>query len=307
MSYIKKYEYVLSIAQNGGISQAADELGISQPTLSKYIKKLESELGVELFDRSTIPIRPTVAGERFIEAGIRLIDMEHQLHKQLEEVKLNKNTVVKLGISPSRSPYLIPAIVDEYKKNNSNGNIVIKERTTAELNALLARGDIDLSISLYDQDSAGFEHIELFFEDILLAVPKELFPDTDSALKILQEAPLISVGSGLSLWQTMNETIRSLGIGDPEIECQSIESALALVKRGLGVMLVPSYVCEYGTAEQNKNLRFLNLPSELLKKNGHNYKRKVCLFYRKEQFLTQAEKDFIACVIKEVKKAVCAG
>ena len=59
MSYLKKYEYLIAVKDNGGISGAAEKLGISQPTFSKYVKKIESELGIELIDRSTLPVRLT--------------------------------------------------------------------------------------------------------------------------------------------------------------------------------------------------------------------------------------------------------
>ena len=119
MSQFKKFEYVITIANEGGISQAAEKLDISQPTLSKYIKKLESEIGLELFDRTSLPIKLTKAGECYVEAGKRLLDLETQLDKQLLEIKSNKNSVIRIGISPSRSPYLIPSLIEGYKKDKS--------------------------------------------------------------------------------------------------------------------------------------------------------------------------------------------
>jgi len=302
MSYLKKYEYVISIAHNGGISQAAEELCIAQPTLSKYIKKLEEELGLELFDRSTIPIKVTPAGEQYIEAGRRMLDLDRQLQKQLQEIKSNKNSIIHVGISPSRSPYLMPAVIEAYKRKNSSGRVVIEEKTTGELIKLLAQGKLDLIISLLDEDTESFEKIDLFEEDILLAVAKNSKYCLESALDVLCSSPLINVGKGLVMWRTMQELTEELGIKTPEIECQSIESAFALVKRGLGAMLVPSYIERFGTEEQNRNVSFFSLTDETLKRSAV-YKRKVCLFYRKEQFLTQAEKEFINCVGEEVRRA----
>ena len=99
----------------------------------------------------------------------------------------------------------------------------------------------------------------------------------------------------------MHEITENLSISSPEIECQSIESALALVKRSIGVTLVPSYIAKYGTSEQNDALRFISLSDSVLESDRIG-KRHVCLFYRKEQFLTDAEKDFISCVT-EITKA----
>lgn len=291
MSQLKKFEYVIAISEAGGISQAAERLEISQPTLSKYIKKLEVEIGIELFDRSALPIRLTEAGERYVEAGKRLIDTERQLDKQLEELKLGRSSVIRVGISPSRSPYLIPSIIEEYRKKNPTGRVIIEERTTAELSERLFRGELDLVISILDEESADFEGEELFSESILLVAPKKLCNENTNAKELMLSLPIISVGKGQAMRHTLYEISEEIGAPAPEIECQSIESGLSLVKRGLGVMIAPSYIEDFGSAEQNKELAFFKIPRQ----NAAETERKVYIFYRKEQFLTKAEKDFIFC------------
>ena len=297
MSQFKKFEYVIAISEAGGISQAAEKLDISQPTLSKYVKKLEGELGIELFDRSALPIKLTEAGRCYVEAGKKLIDVERQLDKQLEEIKLGKSSTVRVGISPSRSPYIMPSIIEAYKGINQNGKVIIEERTTAELSERLFRGELDLIISLLDETTADFEGEEIFTESILLAAPKKLCSEEISSLELMLSLPIISVGKGQSMRQTLCEISEEIGAPAPEIECQSIESGLALVKRGLGVMLAPSYIEAFGTKEQNKDVVFL----PVIRKNANETERKVYIFYRKEQFLTKAERDFISSA-KRVKE-----
>lgn len=297
MSCLKSYEYVIAIAQHGGISQAAEMLQIAQPTLSRYIKKLETELGIELFDRSTIPIRMTQAGSRYVETGMRILSLERQLQKQVQEIKLEKNTVVRIGISPTRSPYMMPAIVAAYKKHNPKGCVVIEEKVSSELNKLLAQGDLDLMISWMDEDTEEFAHTELFEENIVLAVPNTEKYSGITALDVLLTMPLISAGKGQAMWHITQEITETIGVHMPEVECQSIETALAFVKRGLGATLVPSYIAQFGTKEQNREVRFLELPVEQYPNWATAYRRRICLFYRKEQFLSQAEQDFIACAV----------
>lgn len=294
MSYLKKYEYVTAVLKYGGISQAAEHLNISQPTFSKYLKKLEAELGLELFDRSTLPIKLTRAGECFVNAGKRFLDLDRQLQKQLNEIKTNSNSVVRVGISPSRSPYMIPKIIALFKEKNPTSRVVIEEKTTKELSNRLREGELDLVISLLDEETRDFEAVTLFDESILLAVSKEKSTEKDTARDILMSSPLINVGKGQAMWQIFNEILEELSVPEPEIECQSIESALSLVKKGIGAMIVPSYIAR----EKSDIIRFL----PMVEGEISSYKRKVCLFFRKEQFLTQSEKDFIDCVIKIEKK-----
>ena len=219
------------------------------------------------------------------------MDLDRQLQKQLEEIKLNKGATVNVGISPSRAPYLMPLVIELYRKRAKEARVVVKERTTGELVRMLHEGELDLVISLLDEESDAFERVELFDEEILLAVPASRAEDHD-AETILKSETLIRIGKGLQLSRMMDEITDAVGAGEPELECQSIESALALVKRGLGVTIVPSYVKQYGSAEENRSLCFLPLPVRV----SALKQRRICLFYRKEQFLTAAEKDFIECV-----------
>ena len=300
MSYLKKYEYVIAVSDCGGISQAAERLNISQPTFSKYLKKIEIELGIELFDRSTLPIKLTKAGECYVNAGRRFIDMDRQLTKQLDEIKTNVNSVIRIGISPSRSPYMMPDIIALYKEKNPEGRVVIEERTTNELNKRLTLGELDLVISILDNETEIFDRIELFDESIVLAVPKSKCLNNSSSKEILKSSTVINVGKGQVMWQMLNEIIDKMGICKPEIECQSIESALALVKKGIGVMIVPSYIAREYNNYPSSQVSFLPL-TDINNSELSSYNRKICLFFRKEQFLTQSEKTFIECV-KEINK-----
>lgn len=296
MSYLKKYEYVIALAKLRSVSQAAESLGVSQPTFSKYLKKIESELGIELFDRSTIPLSLTKAGQVFLERGKQLIDIDKQIQKEIEEIKTGHNLVIRVGISPSRSPYMMPDIVKSYREKFPHSRIEIEERTTKELNKHLAEGNLDLVISLLDEETQNFNRIELFDESIMLAVAKGASDEYANAREVLKNTTLISVGKGQAMWKIMKDVAQELDLGEPQIECQSIESALSLVKNGIGAMIVPSYIA----TKENENVRFLPITTKVY------YRRKVCVFYRKEQFLSQAEKIFIDCVIQKerIKKEI---
>lgn len=289
MTPIKQYEFVSAIATHGGVSQAAETLGISQPSLSKHLKKLEEELGISLFDRSTIPLRLTEAGLLFLETGQRMLDLDRQFQKRLSQIKDEGNTLLRIGISPSRAPYMLPPLLSAYRDKNPNAKVIIEERTSSELSRHLSQGELDMIISLLDEDTEGFVRIPLFREHMLLAVPSDApYRDANSAIRAL---PLITVGQGQALWKTANRIVGELHAPPASTECQSIESGLALVKRGLGTMLVPSYISDFDAKEQS-GLRFLPLPDA----QALAHTRDVCLFYRKDQFLTRAENDFVLCL-----------
>ena len=206
-----------------------------------------------------------------------------------------------MGISPSRAPYLIPSVLSKYRVNENSGKVIIQEATISDLRERLMNGDLDLIISLASDDMASFESVHLFDETILLAVPQVL--DNHSSLEeVLLTLPHISVGRGQYMWNVMESVLRATDGKEPVIECQSIESAMSLVRKGMGTMFVPSYIRDYGSSDQNRGVHFYQLPLERYPCLKGATIRKVSLFYRKEQFLTQAERSFIQCA-KEVARA----
>ena len=92
MKNIRQFEIILEITRQGSISGAAETLGVSQPTLSKLVHKLEEELGLELFDRRCIPLKLTAAGECCIDAATQIMDVHHRLDKQLERIRTGTST-----------------------------------------------------------------------------------------------------------------------------------------------------------------------------------------------------------------------
>ena len=286
MSYLKQYEYLLAVDQCGSISLAAERLGVSQPTFSKYVKRLETDLGVELIDRTSLPIKLTGAGRAFLNAGRRFLDMDRQLKKELEEIKGGR-AVVRVGISPSRAPYVLPEVVAAFRNACPHARVIIEERTTDELNERLRLGELDLVISLLSDDSAAFCREELFEEDIWLAVPTGFVREGESASDLIRRVPLVSVGRGQVMWRAVNDAAATLGADVPVVECQSIESAMALVKGGVGATLVPSYMA----TERGDGVSFLPLSGV------EHAPRKVCVFFRAEQYLSQAERQFVQCVV----------
>lgn len=289
MKNLRQFEIVAEIARQGSISKAADSLGVSQPTISKFLLTLEADLGLELFDRSVLPIRLTQAGQRYLSAANKILDIQRQMEKELDDIRSRRSRVLRIGISPSRAPYILPELLARYRAVHPEGKVVVRELSMRQLSDELHRGNLDLILSLLTDDTRVFHHEPLAEETVLLAAPT----DTEglSARQILQTRTMISIGSGLQLWFLTNKILEFMGSREAALECQSIESALALVRQGLGSMLVPSYIAKHPSA--GAGLRFLSLPEDCRQRFAGELRRDLCLFYRSSSFLTEAELCFI--------------
>lgn len=290
MNYTKPFKYISEIVECQSISAAAERLHIQQPALSKYLKNVEKEIGGEIFDRSTNPISITEIGKCYLETAQKVIDADNQLQKQIADIH-NKNTKIKVGISPSRAPYLLPVIIKEFIKFEPNVQIVIVEGNMSELDCGLAEGKLDLIISLFDEDTKKFEKIDLFTESLYLAV-SPVFKSL-SFKEAINNLRLISSGRGTVL----SDILKCNAENSSLIECQNITTAFELVKADVGAAIVPSYLLDYGATA---GVSFIDIPEGV----SDNCHRKISIFYRRGQYLSSAEKKFIDCCVSVTKNKV---
>lgn len=115
-SSYSKLQYIIAIADKKSISQAARDLYISQPALTKYISTLEDELGVQLFDRTSTPIQLTYAGEVYLEYAKLQSGMEKKMRAEMEEISKMKRGRINLGIGIGQGEYWLPRILPVFSR-----------------------------------------------------------------------------------------------------------------------------------------------------------------------------------------------
>lgn len=299
MNGFRQFEVVIEIARQGSVSKAARTLNIAQPTLSKYLLNLEKSLGLELFDRSTKPIKLTDAGRMYVAAGNRICSTYERLEKEFESIKCVPEKTLKIGISPTRAHFILPELVKAFYKLNTGTKLTVKEKNTTQLNAGLLRGELDLIISFKYDGTNQFDSTPLFKEKVLFAVPKKY--KGNSFETIMKECQFITTESGLNISNMLFDILCEYKREEPKIEVQSIESAMALTSSGIGVSLVPSYV---KNRTKDDNVFFMEIPQEIGKSVFRNFERQVCIFYKRDVPLEKAQKDFIKACENSIQSIV---
>ena len=84
---LHNYEYFVAIVDEGSLTKAAEHLYVSQPSLSQYLKRLEANLGVELFDRSASPLRLTYTGERYYQYVLQMMKLDENIRREFQDIK----------------------------------------------------------------------------------------------------------------------------------------------------------------------------------------------------------------------------
>lgn len=251
----KYLEYFLSINEHKSISQAAQKLFISQPTLSQHIQKLEKQLGVEIFDRSSTPLSLTYAGEKLLKYAEEILALEKQLIKEMNDISGFIKGRVTIGISPMHGYNLLPHILPKYKEKYSKIEINLIEENALTLEALAEKGDVDIIISNLPIQSGNLDYEILSLDQILLAIPENLLPKNIERieshkkmiflndridLNLIKNHDFLLLREGHRIRQISDNLFQDLGV-KPKIflESRNIETLFKLSSLGMGITFMP--------------------------------------------------------------------
>lgn len=170
---IHELNYAICIAKHQNLTKAAQELFISQPTLSKHLKKLERELGIKLFARIDNCYIPTYAGTRYLEYASKMLALHQDWEKELFELASLNDGELHVAIPLMRSSCMVPYILPAFHKIHPNIRVHILEETYAIQKCLLKNTGIDFAIFNETSENPKLAYEFLGKEPILLAVSPE--------------------------------------------------------------------------------------------------------------------------------------
>ena len=224
--------YITTIAEEGGITAAAKKLYISQPSLSQMLRQMEEEAGVPLFDRSSLPFRPTYAGERYLHAARVMRNTHEILENELREIRGEERGRLRLGISMQRSAQLLPRILPELTGRFPKVEIVLQEAGSAKLEQLLQEGGVDVALASTEASSPLLEYRLLQREQVgILAGPgtplaQRAPSGTPISLEAAEGAPFVALKAGHSARVIQDRLFQARGLR-PELflETDNMEAA----------------------------------------------------------------------------------
>lgn len=141
------YRYLLTVAQTHNITRAAELLHISQPALTKAIRRQERELGVRLFDRGASPLELTYAGERFLESARRLLEIDAAMREEMKNIASGTKERVRLGIAVERGTVWLPLILPGFARDFPEVDVRVQEGTNEFFETAILAGRMDFCVS----------------------------------------------------------------------------------------------------------------------------------------------------------------
>lgn len=287
----KQFKYVLLLAQEGSFSRAAEMLNISQPSLSQFIKKIEKEIGMELFDRTNGDVRLTDAGRVYLEAGRKIADIEHQMEVSFSDLLSRKSGSLIIGAAPYRAAGMMPEIAAAFQELHPGMHLVIREGTTAELTEGMEHGEYDLALTLLPIDQRIFQYEKVMEEELVLAVPFSFdplpardvpdrkYPAVDA--KMLNGQSMVMLTDPQYMQKQLDNLCKDYQLSvRPAAIVKSLEAQIEMVKAGIGIALMPSGIERFCRGEVTFYSFIQKLP-----------RREVVVAWRKDRKLSEAAEE----------------
>lgn len=259
---LQQLEYLISLQQHRHFGKAAAACGISQPTLSLMVKKIEQELDIEIFDRTKQPLQVTPIGEKIIrqaENGLREIG---KINEVIEEQIGSLQGSLHVGIIPTLAPYLIPDLIKIFKENYPDIDLKLNEMNTQNLIRALNRDQIDLFIAATPLEQENFFEIPVYYERFVAyfsGLNQHTQPEVLSADDIPKENLWVLEEGHCLRDQTFNFCGKETGYNQT-YEAGSIETLVKIVDTNGGYSIIPELHLPFLNESQQKNTRMIDNP-----------------------------------------------
>ena len=289
---LRDLEYICAVAELKHFGKASERCNVSQPTLSGQIKKLETTLGVQIFERGHKNIRITPIGQEIIDVARQACKSVNRIHNLAAASQDPLAGRISLGLIPTIAPYLIPLFVGQLSRDMKNLSVAYREDITERLTEDLIHGQLDAAILATPPEDNSLTSLPLYSEPFWMIYPE------GHALSHIENASMKDVNTDDLLLLTEGHCFRdhALSICHPNrsprqqsLRATSLETLINLVASGQGLTLVPALAMRTGW--------FYDMGLESKKLIDENAYRYVHITYRK-QFPRVAALNAIAATIK---------
>jgi DNA-binding transcriptional LysR family regulator len=247
----------IEVAHYKSFTKAAIHSYLTQPSLSKAVKKLEDELHVELFDRSTRSLRLTDAGKIVFQQGQKALGALEELDILLDELKEIVIGKIKMGVPPLIGTLFFPRIARHFHEKYPRVTLELVELGAKRISQLVESGEIDLGIIVLPASETKFDVFPFIQDEFVLYLHEDhrLANNKMVTLSDLKNEKFILFSEDFALHDYIKQSCEEAGF-TPEISYQSSQWDLIieLVSSNLGITLMPISIYYKQT---NKNVKMV--------------------------------------------------
>lgn len=284
----RQLELFIAVANEKNFSKAAEDVFLSQSTVSTHIRNLEKELGKTLLERSTKSVRLTEDGEIFLKYARRIMDMKEAA---LQALSGTAESILHIGASTIPSGYLLPPVMGAYHENHAGIYFDISQGDSQSILQKVQDGTVEFGIVGQKENASKCTFLPFCSDQLMLITPSndhylELKKKNPEIAELLKE-PIILRENGSGTQKAADRFLEGIHVGPEKLRViarnNDLESIKRMVADGVGI----SIISEYAVQDLIQRGQILAYPLQ------SRFRRKFYLTYLKERSLKPAAKEFI--------------
>ena len=259
---LQQLEYVLALDKTRHFVRAAESCGVTQPTLSAMIQKLEDEMDCKIFDRSRQPIEPTEIGKQIISQAQVIIYQVNQLKESIQSEKKSLSGSLNLAIIPTIAPYLLPHFISLFKRMYPDIQLKVSELHTDTIVEKLRIAEIDMAILSTPLEDTRILEVPLYYEKFVAYIsPVEpIYERTELSANDMPLDRLWVLEEGHCLRNQVFNFCHEKPNHNSIYEAGSIDTLVKIVDMNGGYTIIPELHIELLSEKQKLNLREIVRP-----------------------------------------------
>jgi len=259
---LQQLEYVLALEKTRHFVRAAELCGVTQPTLSAMIQKLEEELDCKIFDRSRQPIELTAIGKEIVSQAQIIIYQSNQLKESVLSTKNAVSGTLNLAIIPTIAPYLLPQFIASFKNLYPEISLKISEMHTSTIIEKLRVAEIDMAILSTPLEDPKILEVPLYYEKFVAYIsPDEpIYERTELSANDMPLDKLWVLEEGHCLRNQVFNFCHEKPIQSSTYEAGSIDTLVKIVDLNGGYTVIPELHVDLLNETQKSNLREIVKP-----------------------------------------------
>jgi len=293
---LKHLNYFVAVAEAGSFTQAARKLHVTQPSLSKMVRLLEEDLGVQLIDRSSKQIELTDAGMTILRSAKHIIQSFERMSSDLEEVVKLKKGTLRLGIPPMVGGYFLPSIIEKFLTHYPEIRLHVIEQGGKSLEHDIIQGELDFGMVILPvKDIERYHILPCINEDLRLVVHSEHRLASQHTIRMsqLEQEPFIMFRKDFTIHHLIREQCEAAGF-EPRIvfESSQWDFMTEMVAAKYGITLLPERICQQLDPKRFASISIVqpSIPWQL------------SMIWRKDKYLSFASREWIRFMESELEQ-----
>lgn len=284
LNYLKEFTV---LAQVGNYLEAADQLYISQSSLSRHIKAMEDELGATLLNRSTRKLSLSEFGKIFLPYAQQIVRLQQEYQTELFNYRRNIHGTLSIGSIPSITQYHIIDLLFRFQQENKNYSLNLIEGDPLQLTQMVREDQLELAfIRAGEEPDSHFARIDYAWDTLAAVMPTShpLAAKDHIRLSELADETLLLLSSDTFMYQLCVRACQSAGF-DPHVGYtgRRSENILAMVEKGAGIALLTQHPIRRPV---NPGISIVEIRPRI--------STSICLIYKKDRKLSPPARQFVS-------------